>query len=579
MRNSKGKVIMLIVPVILLVVLIFVYREYEKNNRDNDGPAISATISPTPEATPTESASIPVSTVTPSPTQIPSPTPVPTSAPSPVPVASDIGNSSGQKIKHQVYSAATPISDYRGKDEIVFGSPLTYNHIEGVTTYRGNNYRDDATYGTRKVVMKKLEIEWVFDQIGLVDPQWPGLGWTGQPLIVHWPEKTRKIMNLNQEFRDKDFIEVIQATLDGNIYFLDLKTGLPTRDSIDIGFPIKGTPAIDPRGYPILYTGMGINSLLSGKTTSWKYRVFSLIDHSELFSIPGKDPVTTRTWGAFDSTALLHAETDTLFQCGENGILYKIKLNTQFDEEEGHLSVNPETIKYKYTNPFYGAAGIESSPAIYRDLMFFNDNGGMLQCLDINTLTPKWGFNLGDDSDATPVIEETPEGVFVYAGNEVDRQGNLGYTKVRKINALTGEQVWERSYQCYMDKNINGGVFSAPAVGTGDIEDLVIFNIVKTGTEWGGRLVALDKRTGEEVWAKKLNHYGWSTPTIIKSDDGTSYMIFADSQGTLFLLDPKTGDTLDTVSLERNVEASPAVYDDMIVLGSYARKIFGVRIK
>ena len=229
MRNSKGNVIMLIVPVILLVVLIFVYREYEKNNRDNDGPAISATITPTPEATPTESASIPVSTVTPSPTQIPSPTPVPTSAPSPVPVASDIGNSSGQKIKHQVYSATTPISDYRGKDEIVFGSPLTYNHIEGVTTYRGNNYRDDATYGTRKVVMKKLEIEWVFDQIGLVDPQWPGVGWTGQPLIVHWPEKTRKIMNLNQEFRDKDFIEVIQATLDGNIYFLDLKTGLPTR--------------------------------------------------------------------------------------------------------------------------------------------------------------------------------------------------------------------------------------------------------------------------------------------------------------------------------------------------------------
>lgn len=74
-------------------------------------------------------------------------------------------------------------------------------------------------------------------------------------------------------------------------------------------------------------------------------------------------------------------------------------------------------------------------------------------------------------------------------------------------------------------------MFSTPTVGTGDIEDLVIFNIVKTGTEWGGRLVALDKNTGEEVWAKVLAQYGWSTPTVFKSDDGTSYMIFATPTG------------------------------------------------
>ena len=276
---------------------------------------------------------------------------------------------------------------------------------------------------------------------------------------------------------------------------------------------------------------------------------------------------------------MLHAETDTLFQAGENGLLYKIKLNSSFNSDTGELSIKPETVKYKYKNPYTGIHGIEVSPVIYRDLIFFADNGGMLQCVDINTLTPKWAFNVGDDTDSTPVLEETPDGVFLYTGTEVDKQGNLGSSFVRKINALTGEEIWKVSYQCYKDPVINGGVFSTPTVGTGDISDIVIFNIVKTGTEWGGRLVALDKNTGEEVWAKVLRYYGWSSPTVFQSDDGKSYMIFCDSQGSMFLMDPRTGETLDTISVEKNVEASPAIYNDMVVVGSYARKVFGVRIK
>ena len=256
-----------------------------------------------------------------------------------------------------------------------------------------------------------------------------------------------------------------------------------------------------------------------------------------------------------------------------------MKLNTNFDIENAHLSIDPELTKYWYSNPFTGRLGIENSPVIYRDLLYFADNGGMLQCLDINTLKPKWAFNLGDDTDASPALEETPDGAFLYVGSQVDLQGVTGNCVVRKINALTGEQVWEKSYKCYKDSVINGGLFSTPTVGTGDIEDLVIFNIVKTGTEWGGRLVALDKNTGEEVWAKVLAQYGWSTPTVFKSDDGTSYMIFCDSYGKMYLIDPKTGETLDTISVERNVEASPAIYNDMVVVGSYARKVFGVRIK
>jgi len=65
----------------------------------------------------------------------------------------------------------------------------------------------------------------------------------------------------------------------------------------------------------------------------------------------------------------------------------------------------------------------------------------------------------------------------------------------------------------------------------------------------------------------------------IKSTDGKTYGIFCDFAGMMHLFDPKTGKDLNTVSLGRNVESSPAVYNDMIVVGSYAQKIFGVKIK
>ena len=98
-------------------------------------------------------------------------------------------------------------------------------------------------------------------------------GWTGQPLIVHWPEAERKIMNIKPEFKEKDLVEVIYPAMDGNIYFLDLETGKPTRDKIEVGFPMKGTGMVDPRGYPILYTGMGINE--QRQVSEFKYNIFA----------------------------------------------------------------------------------------------------------------------------------------------------------------------------------------------------------------------------------------------------------------------------------------------------------------
>ncbi len=481
----------------------------------------------------------------------------------------------------------TPIKDYtvKKKNLIDFGDSSQYSDLEGVTAFRGNNYRDSASFGTRTVSQKKLEIVWT-QPLGAISAHgsyWPGSGWTGQPLLVHWPEDTRNMMNINQEMKSKDLVEVIYPVLDGNIYFLDLETGKPTRDKIEIGYPIKGTAMVDPRGYPVLYTGMGINEN-NGKFTEYKYRIINLLNQKELYTIFGRDEMAFRGWGATDSSALLDKKTDTLLSLGENGLVYKVKLNTQFDKQAGTLTMAPNLTKYRYRSPYSDEQGIESSPAIYKNYMYFNDNGGTLQCLDLNTMKPVWIYNTEDDTDSTTVIEETSEGVFLYTANQVDKRGENGKNKtanceIRKFNALTGELIWQKDYQCLYNYYINGGALATPVVGKDDISDIVIYSICFTGTNQDGILVALNKKTGEEVWKKKLPAYSWSSPLDFKSSDGKTYVVYCDFAGWMHLIDPVDGKTLHSISLGGNVESSPSIYNDMIVVGSYAKKIFGIKIK
>jgi len=139
----------------------------------------------------------------------------------------------GTAIDYWIFKGGQAVSEYLSNDPISFGEPDTYTGIEGVLAFRGNNYRNSPSWGSANVSEKKLEIVWTKD-IGAVsstDSYWPGSGWTGQPLLVHWPEATRMAMNISAEMKQKDLVEVIYPVFDGNIYFLDLETGKETREA------------------------------------------------------------------------------------------------------------------------------------------------------------------------------------------------------------------------------------------------------------------------------------------------------------------------------------------------------------
>jgi len=481
---------------------------------------------------------------------------------------------------------------------IHFGMPENYSSL-GVTTFRGNNFRNSATWGIATITQERLAIRY---QIGVGRMErsttitcaqancttqnctqehrrtvrWTGVGWPGQPAIVQWDPEVQQMMNLHPNMQDKEgLVEVIYGALDGFIYFFELETGQETRPRINVGEPAKGSVSVDPRGYPILFVGQG--DLMRGDRFG-KY-VFSLIDGSELFFLNGRDQFSMRMWGAFDGTPLIDAANDRMILIGENGIVYSMELNTVFDRSLRTVSIDPVISRYRYTGS--RVLGTENSPVGFSHYLFFADNSGLIQCLDLRTLEPVWLFNAGDDTDATIVAEweEHHQRLVLYTATSVDLQGHGGSAHIRKLNAANGDLLWEYSVRAHFNPAFNGGVLATPVLGKHDIDNLVIFWVAQViGRNGGGALIAFDKETGEIVWETNLPVFGWSSPVAVYTDDGTSYLVVSDAQGDMRLIRGTTGEVLDRIRLGSNVEASPAVFGNFLVVGTRGERIFGIEI-
>ena len=486
-------------------------------------------------------------------------------------------------VKWEIIKNKALTTSFEREDEISFGNPnkTSYFSLPGIATFRGDNYRTGAVYGTADLTNKTLTQIWEKKTGSLSRTDggaWTGSGWTGQPLMVQWDEDTKNIMNLYPEKKSKkDLVEVIYATMDGKIYFYDLSDGSYTRDPLNMGMAFKGAGALDPRGYPIMYVGSG------DKTVGGKYpRMFiiNLIDCSIMYERGHSESFNLRPWRAFDSSPLVHAETDTLIWPGENGLLYTIKLNTKYDKSAGTLSIDPdEPVMTRYKTSYGGTLGYESSAVIVENYIYVADNSGMLFCVDINTMKLKWAQKVYDDTNATPVFSWENGKGYLYTGCSTERLGDKCY--IAKLDASTGAKVWEKCFDGVVyDKMVSGGVLGSPVLGKygTNLEGLVIYPIAKINGYSKGLLVALDTETGDVVWEETMSRYSWSSPVALYDGKGEGYIILCDSGGNVKFINGKTGETLNSINLGSNIEASPAVFNDILVIGTRGQKVYGVKI-
>ena len=474
-----------------------------------------------------------------------------------------------------------------------FGKDSAYTAVKGITTFAGNHYRNAFAYGKATVSMQTLTEKWS-NGLGALEG-FSGAQWTGQPLVVTWEGDTLQTLGVLDSFkRDGTLTEVILCSADGSIYFYDYEKGQKTREPIQIGVPMFGTPTLDPRGIPMLYIGQGT---VYERNKSACYGV-NLVTNSAQTIVSGKDHTARREdWSAFDSSPLVIE--DTLIWPSENGLIYFVQLNTRYDAQAGTLSITPgDRIKYRYAGSGYTTSnavgkrwyGFEASVTAFRNYLFIADNGGRLQCIDVNTLKLQYVVDLGGDTDASIALEEDGNAgtVWLYTCSQVDTQdeslpSGYGYCYTKKINGLTGQVVWEKKQLVITVGNIKGGSKATPHIGKGTIGDLLICTYYGLAVDavdeegnvtytYGGKVVAYDRSNGDVRW--EIKQYGEadyvSSPLVVYTERGDAYLIICDRAGAIRLYNAVNPgeNSLYALSLGDSVAATPVAYNNYIYVAS-----------
>jgi outer membrane protein assembly factor BamB len=421
--------------------------------------------------------------------------------------------------------------------------------VTGLLTFRGNP--TNSWYGLGPVP-ESPRVLWRYPADGPMCSQstdlgvtatWCGNGWTGQPVIWERPD---------------GITEMIFGAYDRRLHFVDADTGLDTRASVATGDIIKGTPTIDPDGYPLVYFGSRDNRL----------RILAIDrgDPIELWNTVADLSVEGRWNDDWDASPRI--VNDIMFEGSENGLFYIYKLNRDYDGQ-GLVTVNPVLLFKMETyndalleaiGPSYPAVSVENSAALFEGTVYFANSAGRVIGLDITDVENGnapivFDYWVGDDVDASIVIDE--EGML-YVSAEYERYllraQELG--QLVKLDPTKPNDPYLWGMFSLVDSPGKGGLWSTPALGDG-----VLYAVTHKGF-----LVVVDRATGEELWVDEVGFGSWSSPAVV--DDR---LILATNSGVLRSYD--IGDpelpVLDWELKvgEANIEATPAVWKGTIYVG------------
>jgi hypothetical protein len=445
-----------------------------------------------------------------------------------------------------------------------------------ILTFRGNAQRNSPSRGVLKSRPTILKLDWTFytgsdTTKGLYGVWGGGAGWTGQPLYVKWDKAERgELTGLLQRFRNDTIPlnEIIQVSLSGKVYFIEMESGYATRNPISIDNPVKGTPSIDGKNRNYLLVGQGIQN-----RGSFAWRVFDLRKKELLHTEYLPSTFALKTWGACDASPLIDGSTGIFIWPTESGVIYRGVLNDK-------KITGTDQFRYEFSD--HPRQGIESSPSAFRHLGYFTDNAGNVFCLDLRTMAPRWSFFNTDDSDSSPVLDITNDSVSVYTGNEVDRQGQKGMAYIRKLDGLTGMLKWQFGMECYAitePKADNGGILSTPLPGKLKADGIVWAIFSRTTRSGGGLFVCLNDTTGEPVFKVEIKHYSWVSPLAVYDSSGNPYVYFADVGGNIWLYDGLSGELIFNEKYDLTFESSPIAIGNRIIQPARGNRILSFLIK
>jgi hypothetical protein len=488
--------------------------------------------------------------------------------------AADGGSDGGGETASDGGGDAEPAAEEEPKDatqevvERVDGllvNPASSGHmwsseVPGLLTFRGNPTR---TFYGRGPVPQSPKVAWYYPQDGGMcssssakgeTKTWCGMGWTGQPAV----------------FEREGRLWVVFGAYDGAVHFMDGRTGEDILPPFPTGDIIKGSVTVDPDGYPIVYSGSRDNY----------YRAIAIDRPGEAVELwkLSADAVSPTKWNNdWDGSGLIL--DDYLLEGGENSQFHMVKLNRGYGAD-GLVTMNPDLV---FNTPSWdqqligdlagnraNEMSIEGSVAVSGNTVYWANSGGLVMGWDVGPLAAGTGdpvqtfrFWNGDDTDATIAIDA--EG-FLYVAAEYER-GNARAAEVGQLMKLDPRNPDNPVVWSYEDMPAaTAGFWTTPAL----YKDVVI------AATNGGKLLAVDAATGIERWSIELTGPTWQSPVVVEDT-----LVYGDCAGTLRGYD--VSDTtvappqLWEIQLGGCIEATPAVWDGSIWIGTRAGKFFALR--
>lgn len=439
-------------------------------------------------------------------------------------------------------------TDFAGfADPDGFLQPYPNAEIEGLLTFRGNPSRSYHGVGpvprNPQVLHRFPEQPMCRTSVNLGETKvWCGMGWTGQPVIAEREDRRWAIF----------------GGYDGHIHFMDALTGARILPDVVTGDIIKGTPTIDPDGYPLVYSGSRDDLL--------RVIAFDRPGAAEVLWTLDSESVPPNLWNDdWDSSPLVLG--DYLIEGSESSRFWVIKLNRSYDRATGLVQVAPEVV---FTTPVWDQevlaangdehASVESSIAVYRDTAYFGTSAGLIWGYDLSPLrdggVPRqvFRFYTAGDNDPSPVVDD--EGMLYIAG-EFDRD----LPRAREVGQLTkldpSNTVDPVVWAFNETTTVEAGIYGTPAI----VDDVVIV------TTDGGRVLAVDRATGVLRWEMRLPGPLWASPVVV--DD---VLLVGDCSGFFHAFDVSNlavaPPELWSIELGSCIEATPAVWDGRIYIGT-----------
>ncbi|MEX1281008.1 MAG: PQQ-binding-like beta-propeller repeat protein [Acidimicrobiia bacterium] len=472
-------------------------------------------------------------------------------------------------------STEAPATDWPPSvDRSAVGQPWG-DAVAGLLTFRGNP--SNTFWGTGPIPDDPAVV-WQYPDEPMCGPStdlgvtstWCGNGWTGQPAI--WE-------------RADGVTELMVGAYDHRFHFVDTATGEPTRTPLQTGDIVKGSPTIDPDGFPLVYFGSRDDKLrivaLDRGDPEVLWDVELCLPEGAVSATDPKDcpPAGDRVfvegrWNN-DWDAAPRIVDDILYASAENSFFYIWKLNRAYDAN-GRVTVDPELLVRvptwddelleKITDGCEvgircGSTSAESTPVFFEDRVYFGTSAGRVMGLDISDVEAGeapivFDYWVGDDVDASIVVDADG---MLYVPVEwkryLPRGRELG--QLVKLDPYADGDPYVWGMFSITEPPAQGGLWATPAFGDG-----VLYVATNKGF-----LVAVDQDTGEELWVTPIGARAWSSPVVV--DD---VLLVAGRDGLLRAFDlaePRAPEPLWELEVgEAPILATPAVWEGRIYLPS-----------